>query len=709
MAISRYDSPAQAEFMQTYVPVPFEELMQAGAVQQQRWEDSEAASQEVQSIFGNIPSLNSVTLSTGEVLEVGNAKHVQAKVDEFQARLDEISSNFSNKASVEHRAALKALITDLRKEQGSSGLFGKSAADVAAWQKIQEQIEEAKLGSTPHRAVYSDLSLRQFADASQRGYTQLSGTAPILEEVNIAEELGKTLGKMESTLIKEGYISRDELDQIRKTGNLTGKTFDRVKTVARRLILQDPKLRMDLEAQAEYYGQDVAKLIDETAYTMALNFYGENATTSWANDPVAAARRASQEYTPSVATRLNMRVPGRPFKDMAGLTKERMERAQQIEVTREAAINDLVNVWGVDPNAIQVDPVTGELKVDAVGIPVNETGGTINEASIGRIVFQNNMAIAQNRKALEDVERHRRNLFKQAEVTEEEFEKLVEELTPEVLKKFSLMGMPIDDIDNMPIHSILKYIPNFFLKDHFGGMGTRKDVVEQKVFEMLVERDDRFKKIAETLEKEGEDNTAEVRAFNVPKPLQEVMQKNILDFGLRGISVEWADDSHPIRELDEKEKNKYLKENAKYPPKFTGNVYVDTTSGKVMGIYNVYDKNGNLEGHVKADIPEGGEVELYRAGMIDEANIIIQNKVYNAVDGILGPNGVGTGVLDLAPDFQPEIVSSSPSGEVHVVFPVKVGDSMEAEGKTFDSVGEMINALISLRRLSMGWDTNANN
>ena len=37
MAISRFDSPAQAEFMQTYVPVPFEELMQAGAVQQQRW------------------------------------------------------------------------------------------------------------------------------------------------------------------------------------------------------------------------------------------------------------------------------------------------------------------------------------------------------------------------------------------------------------------------------------------------------------------------------------------------------------------------------------------------------------------------------------------------------------------------------------------------------------------------------------------------
>src|SRR5690554_1721992 len=172
MAISRYDSPAQAEFMQTYVPVPFEELMQAGAVQQQRWEDSEAASQEVQSIFGNIPSLSNVTLSTGEVLEVGNAKHVQAKVDEFQARLDEISSNFSNKASVEHRSALKALITDLRKEQGSSGLFGKSAADVAAWQQIQKQIEEAKLGSTPHRAVYSDLSLRQFADASQRGYTQ---------------------------------------------------------------------------------------------------------------------------------------------------------------------------------------------------------------------------------------------------------------------------------------------------------------------------------------------------------------------------------------------------------------------------------------------------------------------------------------------------------------------------------------------------------
>ena len=625
---------------------------------------------------------------------------MQAKVDEFQTRLDEISSNFSNKASVEHRSALKALITDLRKEQGSSGLFGRSAADVATWQQIQKQIAEAELGSTPHRAVYSDLSLRQFADASQRGYTQLSGTAPILEDVNIAEELGKTLSKMESTLIMEGYISRDELEQIRKTGNTTGKTFDRVKTVASRLIWQDPKLRRDLEAQAEYYGQDVEKLVEETANTMALNFYGETATTSWANDPVAAARRASQGGTPSVATRLNMRVPGRPFKSMAGLTKERMERTQQIEATRKAAINDLVNVWGVDPNAIQVDPVTGELKVDVMGIPVNDTGGTINEASIGRIVFQNNMAINQNKKALQDVERHRRNVFKQAGVTEEEFERLVEDYTPEVLKGFRLMGMPIDD----PEH-----IPSFFLNDYFGGMGTREDVIEQKVFEILVKKDDRFKQIAETLEKEGEDNTAEVRAFNVPKPLQEIMQNNILDFGLRGISVEWADDAHPLTELKEKEKNKYLKENAKYPPKFTGNVFVDPTNGNVMGIYNVYNDNGKLEGHVKAHIPEGGEVELYKAGMIDEANIIIQDKVYNAVDGILGPNGVGTGVLDLAPDFKPEIVSSLPSGEVHVAFPVKVGNRIEVQGQTFNSVGEMINALISLHRLSMEQSVNANN
>lgn len=692
--ISRYDSPAQAEFMQTYVPVPFEELMQAGAVQQQRWEDSEATSQEVQSIFGNIPSLSNVTLSSGEVLEVGNAKHVQAKVDEFQTRLDEISSNFSNKASVEHRSALKALITDLRKEQGSSGLFGKSAADVATWQQIQQQREEAKLGSTPHRAVYSDLSLRQFADASQRGYSQLSGTAPILEDVNIAEELGKTLGKMESTLIMEGGISKDELDQIRKTGNTTGKTFDRVKTVASRLIWQDPKLRADLEAQARYYGQDVEELIEETANTMALNFYGETATTSWANDPVAAARRASQGDTPSVATRLNMRVPGRSFKSMAGLTTERMERAQQIEVTREAAINDLVNVWGVDPNAIQVDPVTGELKVDAVGIPVNETGGTINEAAIGRMVLQNNVAIAQNRKALEDVERHRRNLFKQAGVTEEEFERLVEEHGPEIVEKYRKVGVPIDS--------------SFFINDYFGGKGTVEDVIEQEVFEMLVKRDDRFKQIAETLEKEGEDNTAEVRAFNVPKPLQKYMQDNILNFGLRGISVEWADDSHPLRELEKDEKNKYLQENAEYPPKFTGNVFVDH-NGNIVGLYNVYDSKGKLEGHVKAHIPEGGEVELYKAGMIDEANIIIQNKVYNAVDGILGVNGVGTGVLELSPDFQPEIVYSSPSGEVHVAFPVEVNGRIEAQGQTFKTVGEMINALISLHRLSMEQAVNANN
>ena len=43
MAINRYDTPARSEFINTYVPIPFEQMVAAGQVQQQRYDQAAAA------------------------------------------------------------------------------------------------------------------------------------------------------------------------------------------------------------------------------------------------------------------------------------------------------------------------------------------------------------------------------------------------------------------------------------------------------------------------------------------------------------------------------------------------------------------------------------------------------------------------------------------------------------------------------------------
>jgi hypothetical protein len=43
MAVNRYDTPARSEFINTYVPIPFEQMVAAGQVQQQRYDQAAAA------------------------------------------------------------------------------------------------------------------------------------------------------------------------------------------------------------------------------------------------------------------------------------------------------------------------------------------------------------------------------------------------------------------------------------------------------------------------------------------------------------------------------------------------------------------------------------------------------------------------------------------------------------------------------------------
>lgn len=54
MAISRFETPAQADFINTYVPIPFESMMAAGAAKQQRYDQTMAGANMQASAIGQI-------------------------------------------------------------------------------------------------------------------------------------------------------------------------------------------------------------------------------------------------------------------------------------------------------------------------------------------------------------------------------------------------------------------------------------------------------------------------------------------------------------------------------------------------------------------------------------------------------------------------------------------------------------------------------
>lgn len=685
MAISRFDSPAQAEFMQTYVPIPFQELDSAGAAMQQRWEEGDAWEQGIETELGNISALEYVTDTAGNYIPVGSAKLARAEADKFSARLGDITKNFPNKASMEHRAALKSLIADLRKSKSSTGLLGRLEADVQRYKAFEEERKKADVGSKVHRGWYQDMQLAQFAEASQgEDYVPFAVAAPMLKNVNVHEELDKTLKNMNDVILNmPGVDANYAKDQIARTGFIQGVSYERAFSTALDLIVQNTDLLEDIKAQAAYSGRDPEEMIKDIASTMANVYTKQTGNVSWTTDELAIHAQKKSMDEVSFAIPLNLPVPGKPYGSIKGLTEEVSDRKEQINTVRDSAVEALVATWGVPKENITVDRVTGEISVNTVGVPNINTGEELNAVDVGKVVLQYNAEIRQNKKALQDMERLRENLEKKHGITEEY--RNTEEYK--------------NDFKKAAKRAVMK---KQFFKAIFEGSSGLDAVIadESEILKELASVNSRFKAVDGELKKMQDRGTSEVMAVNVPKDLKTYMQDMVINHGRSGISVEYADGKNS-GELDKAAKESYVL-NTKFPPVYTGHMILDPADGKMKGLYNVFDKKGNEVGMVKTHAPKGTERYLYKAGLIDEYETYIQSVLYNELEGILGTNGAGSGVLDLTDDFKPQILNREASGAINAVIKVKdKNGNVRDLGQKYSNEGEMITHFSALYRASV--------
>lgn len=722
MAISRFDSPAQAEFMQTYVPVPFEELMQAGAVQQQRWEDSDATAQEVQSIFGNIPSLSNVTLSSGEVLEVGNAKHVQAKVDEFQTRLDEISSNFSNKASVEHRSALKALITDLRKEQGSSGLFGRSAADVENYQAFIKSREDAKLGSKLHRATYSDEYLKQFAAGAQEGYNPFTGGGPILGDVDIHEELNKTLKNVGEVVLSNPSVANMPLDQILRYYS-SGVGYDRLVGITENLIVQNEDIKQDIIAQEYAKGyrdedleEAVNKRISQYADTMAKVYTKQKLNTSWTNDALAihAGKNKIDNQEMVFANRVNLPLPAvkgfQNNEELDATIEARKNTAAELAVT---AMEALTAEWNMPEGTITVDPTTGELIANepAEGLSYIDTGAPAEFTDVARLVHGYNMQIRQANKAASDALRLKNNMMRKHGITEEylnspEHLKAVEEAKKKASQEFDkYANTGTIGVGGAPTNIKSANDPKYrevqeSILDPRNVDKARQEYANAYYTEHISDFDPRYSAMNKELKEMSTSNSFEAAVVNLPKDFKNYLELSIANLPYDA-ALNWKDARKGTGPLTEDERTALI-DKAETKPVALG-PYYDQATGKMEVLYSVKDKNGKTF-TVSSSMPLGMEKELYKAGLFDQFTSAVYTGLYEQIGA--ANNISGTGVLNMPGGVSVNYYGKNSTGQYVVDIPLEGGG---VEAIPFNTEGEMINTLTQISRAAVAKELNLEN
>ena len=291
--VNLYDQPAQAQFMQTYVPVPFEELMQAGAMQQQRWEEGIKAEDALQTDFGNIQYLRNVSDTAGNVYETGIEKYAEEAVGQFKDRLEDIVAGVADKTSPEYRASIRNLVTDWRKANGPQGQFGRMKADVDRYKSRTESIEKEKIGSKTHRGVYSDMQTQNYLKQLQKGYTDYNVSTPILKDVDIHKELNETLKNVGETVLSNPSVANMPMDQVLRYHS-SGVGYDRLVGITKNLISQNEDVKQDIIAQEIAKGNQGEDLeaavnarIDQYANTMAKIYTKQKLDTSWTSDELA--------------------------------------------------------------------------------------------------------------------------------------------------------------------------------------------------------------------------------------------------------------------------------------------------------------------------------------------------------------------------------------------------------------------------------------
>jgi hypothetical protein len=126
--MTRYDSPAQQQLMQTYSPVPFQELMQAGAAKQNSYDQGAAAKDAYYS------QLSNVKVAPGQ-----DEQDYNDKIAKLSSSLKDLTTNTPDMSSYEFKSNLNNIIREQNKDSWWRNAQQNRDLYVKAAQQVQEE------------------------------------------------------------------------------------------------------------------------------------------------------------------------------------------------------------------------------------------------------------------------------------------------------------------------------------------------------------------------------------------------------------------------------------------------------------------------------------------------------------------------------------------------------------------------------------------
>lgn len=251
MAITRYDSPAQMQVMNTYVPIPFDALAQAGMQKQKRYEEGLVMEEELGTGLDNVKALDRVFVPGKGYVEVGDAKAVKAKTDYFKNSINDIVLNYKDKSSPVYRAKILGLAREMKREFAPDGTIGRAMQNYSTYGDINKRLStNEELQGSPYLALGVARELEDYAASSKEGVGYLAGQAAVGKDPKMNEKLTSLLSNLKSNIVDK--VNEDLANGIIRNDQVESVTSQRVAQATYDAIMNTPELEQSIRNKVEW-------------------------------------------------------------------------------------------------------------------------------------------------------------------------------------------------------------------------------------------------------------------------------------------------------------------------------------------------------------------------------------------------------------------------------------------------------------------------
>ena len=625
MAITGYTNPAQMQLIDTYVPIPFQELAQAGAQKQNYYDQGAAQEMATQDILAQQSGLEQISLpGTGQVTQLGDREIVKQRTQAYEDRITELSKSYRDKSSPEYRNELKRVVSELRKDIGPEGVFGIAAQNREVEAKLQ-QMYAANPDAFSYR--YADVLGDIKQGIRPDGLSRLQINSNVSKGVDIDEKIGTLMSRIrsisEDPKMYKNYLGTEDLYALEQG---EGITYDRAKRIASNLLKQDSEVANEIrlmEKQAKLTGQpfDKQAFIDEMSSNMADIFHGQDKKVSTMWDPFSQRaggpeKQPKEEFGYGSGWYVD---PGQ-----GGITSVSSLNATKKSLTDEyktvkQKYDDYTEALKANPNLnIEIDPVTNE------------------PTDVSYRYFQLEQDMAAAKAKLEDIERLDRTLRKKAG-----FDSYTDSQVEEAKRK----AAEVAKSNYIQSNTRTGEGPSTALLNKADELFPVSNIEFKDYSKFLPHSSEKLSTYNKLLKESGEVKAEGVSLNNLEPDVRKILDTDEYKNLFKGSDVQWFEtgNKNKVGEVQPGIKGEID------PKKSTlGHWSTDVRPGRggeLVVTLDARDEDGKDLGKMAIKAPTQLRDWLIRKGTIDATALDLKRQLFDQINGVKNNTGMGTLVL----------------------------------------------------------------